>query len=94
MYVSRPVRQMCADPFEGEPVTLLIEASAAVETVERRLDALDGVSVTGSRPLDTFEVRTNQERIAAICDLDGIAAVETDAAVAPSLDGAGEDVDY
>lgn len=77
----------------GQGVTLVVEAADSPEVVRRRLAALDGVSVVEERQLDTIEVRTDQEHVAAVCDVDGIAAVETDAALATTLDGAGEDVD-
>lgn len=94
MFISRPVRRMCEEPVAGQAVTLLVEAAEEAETVRRRLAALDGVTVVADRQLDTIEVRTDQERVAAVCEVAGVAAVETDAALATTLDGAGEDVEY
>lgn len=96
MYVSRAVRSVRDDPIPEAEVTLLVEVAdgAAVEAVRTALDGLDGVAVTGELAFDTLRVRVAQERVDAVCGVDGLAAVETDATLTIDADGAGEDVEF
>ncbi len=92
MYLSHPVRRIRDDPIDGEEVTLrvtavdaeradaLAERLASVGTVEERL-RFGGIRVT-----------VQQERVADVCALSGIEAVETDSTVTIDAGDAGEDV--
>jgi hypothetical protein len=96
MYVSRAVRAIRDDPIEGEPVGLALTtaddadpdavAAAAEEsgaTVERRLQ------------FDDLAVSVPHEQVAAVCDIDGLAAVETTDAIAiTTADATDEDVEF
>lgn len=46
------------------------------------------------RGLGALAVRVPQAAVADVCDLEGLAAVETTNTLAMDLDGAGEDVEY
>ncbi|WP_226022492.1 hypothetical protein [Halomicrobium salinisoli] len=94
MYVSRAVRTIQEDPVSGETVALVLEtdddadpdavAAAAEEagaTVERRLQFGD------------LEVSVDQEEVGAVCEIDGLAAVQTADAIGIHPDEAEEDVD-
>lgn len=95
MYVSRPVRAIRDDPVPGETVTLLLRLTddagpGAVAAAVREA----GGTVERELRFGDLEVTVDHEAVAAVCDLDGLEAVETDSVHAIDLDGAGEDVDY
>jgi len=94
MYVSRTVQSIRDDPIEDETVALVLEpdddtdpdavataASEAGATIERELQF-------GDR-----QVSVPQERVDAICAIDGLAAVQTADAIGIHPDEAEEDVD-
>lgn len=92
MYVSPAVRSIRRDPIEGATVTLLLEAS-----VEADVDALaeavaDLGTVEDELEFDTLAVTVPHERVDEVCDLDGVATVETANTLGIDADGAGEDV--
>lgn len=100
MYVSPAVRSIVEDPIDGESVTLLIEVADdyeaegdPVEAVANAIEAAGGV-VEDRRRFGTLVVEVAHERVDGICDVEGIAVVETDNAVTIDPDGAGEDVEY
>lgn len=97
MYLSPAVRSIVDDPIEGESVTLLVEVDdeydPGVDTVADRIEDLGG-TVEDRRRFGTLVVSIPQQLIAALCELDGLAVVETDNAVTIDSDGAGEDVEY
>ncbi|WP_336336219.1 hypothetical protein [Haloarcula brevis] len=96
MYVSRAVESLRAAPIEGEPVELVLEtahdadpdrvaaaAAAAGATVERRLQFGD------------LLVSTTQDEIDPLCDIDGLAAVQTGNVNAiTTADDVEEDIDH
>lgn len=100
MYVSRPVRSIRDDPIPGESVRLLVsladnlgDRSSAVEAAVRRTVTVHGGDVE-ELEFDTLAVTVPHEAVAELCDLEGVAAIETDDTLSVTLDGAGEDVEY
>ncbi|MCU4717952.1 hypothetical protein [Halapricum hydrolyticum] len=97
MYVSPAVRSIVDDPLEGESVTLLVEVEdgyePGVDAVAERIEDLGG-SIEDRRRFGTLVVSISQSDVEQLCDLDGLAIVETDNAVTIDPDGAGEDVEY
>lgn len=92
MYVSPAVRTIRDDPVEGETVTLLLET-----TVEGDVDDLAAAvselgTVEAELAFETLAVSVPHERVADVCDLPGIATVETANTLGIDPDGAGEDV--
>jgi len=95
MYVSHAVKSIREDPIEGESVALALTtaddadpdavaaaAEAAGATVERRLQ------------FDDLAVSIAQDRVAAVCAIDGLDAVETTDAIAiTTTDATDEDVE-
>jgi hypothetical protein len=96
MYVSPAVRSIAEDPIDGEAVTLLVEVDddyePGADAVADRIEALDG-SVEDRRRFGTLVVSIAQTSVDEVCDLDGLAVVETDNAVTIGSDGAGEDIE-
>ena len=97
MYVSPAVRTIADDPLEDESVTLLVEVDdddePGVDSVAKRVETLGG-SVEDRRRFGTLVVSISQTAVGELCELDGLAVVETDNAVTIDPDGAGEDVEY
>jgi hypothetical protein len=97
MYVSPAVRTIVDDPLDGEPVTLLVEVDdeyePGIDVVADRIEAIGG-AVEDRRRFGTLVVSLPQNRVTEVCELDGLAVVETDNAVTIDSDGAGEDVEY
>jgi len=102
MYVSPAVRSVRENPVAGESVTLLVEA---VEDADADADADTDVDTLASAVADlgtveatlefeTLRVRVPHERVGEVCELDGVATVQTDDALAMGADGAGEDVRF
>ena len=94
MYVSPAVRSIRDDPVEGESVTLLVEAGddAGTETLAEALADLG--TVEAELEFETLRVSVPHERVGAVCDLSGVATVQTENALATGADGAGEDVRF
>lgn len=100
MYLSPVVRTLRDDPVPGEEVTLLLslaadqgDGTAAVESaIEETVDAVGG-SVEGHLQFETIAVRVPHEGIPAVCDVEGIEAVETDETIGIATGDAGEDLD-
>ena len=97
MYVSPAVRTIVDDPLEDESVTLLVEVDddyePGVDSVAKRVETLGG-SVEDRCRFGTLVVSISQTAVGELCELDGLAVVETDNAVTIDPDGAGEDVEY
>jgi len=93
MYVSPAVRTIRTDPFEGEPVDLLVEASdgTGVDDLAARLREA-GVDVEEELEFDTLRVSVAQEAVSAVLDCAGIDSVETANTLSMDPGGAGEDV--
>lgn len=92
MYVSPAVRSIRADPVAGESVTLLVEAGGDVDALAAALGEVGAVEA--ELQFDTLRVTVPHERVGAVCELDGVAAVETANTLVSDPDGAGEDVRF
>ncbi|MBX0295911.1 hypothetical protein EGH23_13600 [Halomicroarcula sp. F27] len=78
MYVSRAVRSIREDPIEGEPVTLSLatDDDADLEAVEAAVEDA-GATVERRLQFDDLAVSVPQERVADVCQVDGLTTVET-----------------
>lgn len=79
MYVSHPVRRIRDDPIEGETVALVVTADADgadPETVRDRIEAVGG-EVVAELPFGSLEVSAAQEDVDDVCEVSGLARVET-----------------
>jgi len=92
MYVSPAVRSIRADPVAGESVTLLVEAAGDVDALAAAVEEVG--TVEAELQFDTLRVTVPHERVDEVCELDGVAAVETDNTLVTDADGAGEDVRF
>ncbi|MFB6222777.1 MAG: hypothetical protein ABEH86_03765 [Haloarcula sp.] len=95
MYVSRAVESMRADPIEDEPVTLALETAddADADSVAAAAEAA-GATVERRLQFDDLLVSTTQDRIDALCALDGLTAVQTgDVVSITTADDVEEDLD-
>jgi len=94
MYVSRAVESIREDPIEDEPVRLVLETDEGVDLDAIAAAAEDaGATVERELQFDDLEVSVAQERVADVCDIDGLAAVQTADAIGTHADEAEEDVD-
>jgi len=96
MYVSRAVESLRADPIEGEPVELLLETAEDADP-ERVAAAAAAAGATVERHLqfDDLLVSTTQDEIDALCELDGLTAVQTGNVNAiATVDDVEEDLDH
>ncbi|MEF8882612.1 MAG: hypothetical protein V5A34_08835 [Halapricum sp.] len=95
MNLTPAVRSIREDPIEGESVTLLIEVAdeADNDAVAESIETVGG-TVEDRRRFGTLVVTIAQERVDAVCSVEGIGVVETDNAVSTGPDGAGEDVEF
>ncbi|NLV12994.1 hypothetical protein [Haloarcula argentinensis] len=96
MYVSRAVESLRADPIEGEPVDLVLETAddAAPERVAAAAEAA-GATVERHLQFDDLLVSTTQDEIDALCELDGLTAIQTGNVNAiTTADDVEEDVDH
>jgi hypothetical protein len=84
-YSSHTVRSLRDDPIPGETVRLVLtvgddtDVSAVAESVE----SLDG-EVLRELQFDRLLVEVEQTDLDAICSLDGVSSVETDAVLGPT----------
>ncbi|MFB6178477.1 MAG: hypothetical protein ABEI77_01980 [Halorientalis sp.] len=97
MYLSPVVRTLRDDPVPDTDVTLLLtiaddSSASAVETIEETVNGVDG-SVDDHLQFDTLAVTVPQSEIAALCELDGVAAIETENAIGITPGDAEEDLD-
>jgi len=94
-YVSHPVRHVRDDPREGETVDLLVgvDDDADPDAVAAALADLGAAGVE-DRGLGALAATVPEPAVADVCEMDGLAAVETTATLSMDLDGAGEDVEY
>ena len=96
MYVSRPVRALRDDPIEDASVALALTTTADDADPETVATAAEAAGATVERRLlfDDLAVSVPHERVADICALDGLDAVETTDAIAiTTADATDEDVD-
>lgn len=94
MYVTPAVRSIRDDPVEGESVTLLVEAGDDTDTDALAETLADVGTVEAELEFETFRVCVPHERVDEVCELAGIATVQTENALATGADGAGEDVRF
>ena|SRR6056297_1725328 len=100
MYLSPVVRTLRDDPVPGERVTLLLsladEHADDTAAVEARIEAAvaeAGGTVEEKLQFNTIAVTIPHEEIPALCDLDGVASIETDETIGITPGDAGEDVE-
>ncbi|WP_224268236.1 hypothetical protein [Haloprofundus salinisoli] len=78
MYLSHPVRRMRDDPIDGEEVTLVVELGDGADR-----DALESTVRTGGGAVErdlqfrAVLVRVPESAVASLCELDGLARIET-----------------
>lgn len=97
MYVSRAVQTIRDDPVPDETVTLLVTPASDVGEVRAALEPVvdeHGGEIADELAFETLAVTVPQEAVEAVCATDGIEAVETDATLSMTPDGAGEDVSF
>jgi hypothetical protein len=95
MYVSRAVESLREDPIEGDPVELVLETAAGADP-ERVAEAAVAAGATVERRLQFGDllVSTTQDEIDALCELDGLAAIQTGNVNAiTTVDDVEEDID-
>lgn len=96
MYVSRAVRSIRADPIEGESVALALTTADDADS-DAVVAAAQDVGATVERRLqfDDLAVSVAQDRVADVCAIDGVDAVETTDAIAiTTADATDEDVEF
>ncbi|XVH32308.1 hypothetical protein ACNS7O_03750 [Haloferacaceae archaeon DSL9] len=77
MYLSHPVRRVRDDPIAGESIALVVELEdLSAGALATRIDELDG-SVDRELPFDSWRVELPQPAVAALCETDGLARIET-----------------
>ena len=81
-YVSHTVRSLRRNPMPGESVRLVLtlEDDASPTNVEAELDAIGGELVR-ELPFHRLLAEVAHVELDAICELDGLSAVETDAVI-------------
>jgi len=95
MYVSRAVESLRADPIEGEPVELLLETAEDADPERVAAAAAAGATVERHLQFDDLLVSTTQDEIDALCELDGLTAVQTGNVNAiATADDVEEDLDH
>ena len=93
MYLSHPVRRMCADPLPEELATLVVELADRDGDDFRAAVGDLGGDVEAALPFESYRVALPEEAVAELCALDGLAVVETVDAVGYGGDS-GEDVEH
>lgn len=92
-YLSHPVRRIREDPIAGETVGLLVSADEDAD-LDALADRLAEVGTVEERlRFRTVKVTVDHGAVDAVCELSGVATVETVNTLAIDADGAGEDVD-
>lgn len=81
-YLSHTVRSLLRDPIPGETVRLVLTLTEATtpEEVRAEVESLDG-DFHRELQFDRVLVTVGHERLEAVCSLDGVTEVETDAVV-------------
>ncbi|WP_226011402.1 hypothetical protein [Halomicrobium salinisoli] len=94
MYVSRAVETIREDPVPGERVALVLETDDDADP-DAVAAAAEGAGADVERRLQfgDLEVSVDQEAVGAVCEIDGLAAVQTADAIGIHPDEAEEDVD-
>lgn len=94
MYLSHPVRRMRDDPIPDASVTLVVTTEDEADTSALAADLSDLGTVEDRLRFGSIRVTLPEDRVAAVCSLEGIESVETAGTLAMDPDGAGEDVDF
>lgn len=94
MYVSRAVEMIRDDPVSGASIGLVVETGEGVD-VGGVVEELEDVGATVERELqfDDLVVDVGQEDVGAVCEVDGVVAVQTADAIGIHPDEAEEDFD-
>jgi len=94
MYVSRAVQSIRDDPIADESVSLVLEPDDDTDTdAVARAAETAGATVSRHLQFGDLEVTIPQEQVGDLCDIDGLAAVQTADAIAIHPDEAEEDLD-
>ncbi len=94
MYVSRAVRTIQEDPVPGETVALVLETDDDADPDAVAAAAEDaGATVERCLQFGDLEVSVEQEAVEAVCEIDGLTAVQTADTIGIHPDEAEEDVD-
>ncbi|MDS0260245.1 hypothetical protein NDI56_12645 [Haloarcula sp. S1CR25-12] len=96
MYVSRAVRSIRDDPIEGESVALALTTADDADTeAVASAAATAGATVERRLQFDDLAVSVPQDRVADLCAIEGLDAVETTDAIAiTTADATDEDVEF
>lgn len=92
-YVSHPVRRIREDPIEGESVALRVTVEDDADPAAVAAAIADLGTVDERLRFGGLRATVPQESVGAVCEVPGVAAVETANTLAMDPDGAGEDVD-
>jgi hypothetical protein len=92
-YLTHPVRRLREDPDPDETVTLLVTADDDTDR-DALAAALEGLGEVQTRlRFGTVEVTVPQPAVGTVCELSGVARVETANTLELDPSGAGEDVE-
>jgi len=96
MYVSRAVRSIRDDPIEGESVALALTTTADADTeAVASAAATAGATVERHLQFGDLAVSVPQDRVADVCAIEGLDAVETTDAIAiTTAEATDEDVEF
>lgn len=84
-YVSHTVRSLRDDPIPGETVRLVVTLADDADPAAVREDlAASDCEVVRELDFGSLLVVADHERLDAVCALDGLTAVETDAVLGPT----------
>lgn len=83
-YLSHTVRSLRDDPIPDEEVRLVLAVEdATADEIESAVESLDG-EVVRELAFDRLLVAVAQTDIDAICSVEGVSSVETDAVLGPT----------
>jgi hypothetical protein len=83
-YLSHTVRSLRDDPIPDEEVRLVLTVEDAdTDDIESAVESLDG-AVVRELAFDRLLVAVAQTDLGAICSVDGVSSVETDAVLGPT----------
>lgn len=91
MYVSPAVRSVHEHPTADSSCELLLRVEDDVDRVATRVRSA-GATVERELEFETLVVRMDETDVGALFDIDGVASIETTAALQMGAGGAGEDV--
>jgi hypothetical protein len=93
-YVSRPVQHVRDDPDPGAETTLVLRVAEAADRDAVAARAREvGATVERELPFDALAVTVDEAKVGAVCELDGLEAVETANTLDVGAGDAGEDVE-